>query len=208
MIGGVSTALGVASTYEGGLGRFLVNTAQNYSILSGACTSLGLSFFITLIVSLLTSKVKTKEDIEDEWNKLREIDNPLHPWAELYRDDFKNLKEGEQPSVEELDKMFQKARIAAYVGGFGTLVLFVGIIPSVMMSQHVLSLQQFKVWMYVLQALCFTMGGVVILVAPIEETIQVYRGYRKNRRARRTVSISHSFEMNHSNDVNAVVKRK
>ena len=39
---GVSAALGVASTYEGGLNKFLQNTVQNHSVLAGAGTSIGI----------------------------------------------------------------------------------------------------------------------------------------------------------------------
>lgn len=38
---GVSVALGVASTFEGGLNEFLTNTVQNYSVIAGAGTSIG-----------------------------------------------------------------------------------------------------------------------------------------------------------------------
>lgn len=38
---GVSVELGVASTYEGGLSLFLVNTVQDYAVLAGATTSVG-----------------------------------------------------------------------------------------------------------------------------------------------------------------------
>ena len=49
-----------------------------------------------------------------------DIDNPIHPWCNLYKDDFPHLKPGEQPSVDDLDAMFKKARIVAYKGGIGT----------------------------------------------------------------------------------------
>ena len=66
MIGGVGAALGVASTYDGGLGDFLKNTVQNGSVLAGSGTSIGISFFVTLFVSLITTKVKHPIDVERE----------------------------------------------------------------------------------------------------------------------------------------------
>ena len=38
---GVSMALGVASTFEGGLNDFLKNTVENLSVIAGAGTSIG-----------------------------------------------------------------------------------------------------------------------------------------------------------------------
>lgn len=186
MVGGVSVALGVASTYDGGLTKFLENTVQNGSVLAGSATSLGLSFLATLIVSLTTTKVKHAAETEREWKKLRDIDNPLHPWCNLYKDDFPDLRPGEQPSVEELDGMFKKARIVAYVGGIGTVILLVGIVPGAMISLHVLDLSQFKVWIHILQILCFSMAAIVIVVAPVEEIIQIWRQHRRNKLTERT----------------------
>lgn len=40
-----------------------------------------------------------------EWQKLRDIDNPLYPWAEVYQEDFPELKSGMLPSYQDLDKV-------------------------------------------------------------------------------------------------------
>ena len=181
MICGVSAALGVASTYEGGLELFLKNTAQNNAVLAGAATSLGVSFLLTLIVSLITTKVKHPNEVEKEWKKLRDIDNPLHPWCNLYKEDFPDLKPGEQPSLEQLDTMFKKARLVAYIGGVGTLVLLVGVVPGVMISLHVLNISQFKIWINILQILCFSMAVIVIVVAPVEEVVQIWKQHQQNK---------------------------
>ena len=180
IVGGVSTGLGVASTYKGGLSHFLENTAKNYSVLGGAAASLGLSFVVTLTVSLATTTVKSNFDSEIEWLKLRDIDNPLHPWSDLYREDFPDLRHGEKPTCDRLDRMFRKARIAAYVGGLMTIVTLVVVVPSVMMSLHVLDFTQFKIWVYVLQGLCFSMAAVVVFVAPLEEILQILRQNTQN----------------------------
>ena len=186
MVGGVGAALGVASTYEGGLDRFLINTVQNGSVLAGSGTSIGISFFVTLFVSLVTTKIKYPVDIEREWKKLRDIDNPLHPWCNLYKEDFPDLKPGEQPSTEDLDAMFKTARLAAYIGGVGTVCLLVGVVPGAMLSLHVLNLSQFKIWITILQILCFSMAAIVIVVAPVEEIIQIFRQQRNNKASQRT----------------------
>ena len=40
-----------------------------------------------------------------EWQRLRDIDNPLYPWADVYQEDFPLLKPGTMPSYKELDKV-------------------------------------------------------------------------------------------------------
>ncbi|XP_045204552.2 uncharacterized protein LOC123557251 [Mercenaria mercenaria] len=182
---GVSVALGVASTYEGGLNNFLENTVQNNSVMAGAGTSIGVSFLVTLLVSCGTHNIKSESDVKREWLKLRDIDNPLHPWSQLYVEDIPGLQKGDKPSVEQLDKVFKKARILAYVGGAFTAVLFVGIVPAVMLSLHVLTMREFEVWTHVLQIFCFSMAAVVVVVAPAEEIIQICRQRKENKKEKR-----------------------
>ncbi|KAL4230282.1 hypothetical protein ACF0H5_010667 [Mactra antiquata] len=187
---GVGVALGVASTYEGGLNNFLVNTTQNKSVMAGAATSIGVSFIATLLVSCGTHQIRKDEDVAREWSKLRDIDNPLHPWSQLYVDDIPGLPKDETPSVEELDKMFRTARIVAYVGGILTVALFVGIVPGVMLSLHVLSEQQFQIWTMILQIFCLSMAAIVVIVAPVEEVFQICKQKMANRKDKRRGHIS------------------
>ena len=98
--------------------------------------------------------------------------------------------------MESLDKIFRKARIVAYIGGFITLVLFVGIIPGVMISLDVLTKDQFQTWTNVLQFFCFSMAGIVVLVAPIEETVQICRRMVKNKREQRqAIAQNYTYDM-------------
>ncbi|XP_060551994.1 uncharacterized protein LOC132713418 [Ruditapes philippinarum] len=182
---GVSVSLGVASTYEGGLDNFLVNTVQNFSVMGGAATSMGVSFLVTFLVSCGTHNIKSKNDVKREWTKLRDIDNPLHPWSQLYTEDIPGLEKGDNPTEEQLDFVFKKARILAYVGGAVTVVLFVGIVPGVMLSLHVLTVSQFEIWTLILQIFCFSMATVVVIVAPTEEIIQICRQRKENKKERR-----------------------
>ncbi|KAH3842010.1 hypothetical protein DPMN_115498 [Dreissena polymorpha] len=184
LLGGVGALLGAASTYPGGLQPFLKNTSENVSVMAGAGTSIGVSFVVCFVVSLLTHKIRTDSDVENEWRKLRDIDNPLHPWSELYTEDIPDLAVGERPSVKRLEQAFGRARIAAYVGGLATVVLCAGVVPGVMISLHVLTETQFTVWTHVLQWFCFSMAAVVVVVAPVEEVIQVVRRVRANNRER------------------------
>lgn len=120
---------------------------------------------------------------------MRNIDNPLHPWSQLYVEDIPDLAKGERPSVDSLDKIFRKARLLAYVGGVLILVLFVGVVPGVMLSLHVLSLAEFEIWTHVLQIFCFSMAGIVIVVVPIEEIVQICRQRWRNKQEQRQQEI-------------------
>lgn len=145
----------------------------------------GVSFLVTLFVSCGTHNIRSKNDVKKEWLKLRDIDNPLHPWSQLYVEDIPGLEKGEKPSTEELDRVFRKARILAYVGGAITVVLFVGVVPGVMLSLNVLNKREFEVWTHVLQIFCFSMAAVVVVVAPVEEIIQICRRRNENRKDKR-----------------------
>lgn len=183
MLGIVST-LSVASTFEGGLSNFFKNTAHPYALLAGSGSSLISSILVNIVVSLATHKIKTPEDEAIEWKKLRDIDNPLSPWAELFREDFPGLGPKEQPSKQQFDKLFKKAKIVAVVGGTFIIILFIVIIPSVMSSLHVLSFDQFLVWTKSLHVWCFIMAIVVIIFAPIEEVMQIGKQITLNKSRR------------------------
>lgn len=151
-------------------------------------------------MSFFTNDIKTQDDVDREWSKLRDIDNPLHPWSQLYIEDIPGLKLGEKPSVETLDNVFRKARIAAYIGGAVTFGLMVIIVPSVMLSLQVLSLNQFKAWTHILQIFCFSMAAVVVIVAPVEEVIQILKRQKQNKTEKRQTEIgNYTYEMNDAN---------
>lgn len=152
------------------------------------------------MVSLFTSDVKTTEEAIREWTKLRDIDNPLHPWSQLYVEDIPGLAPGEKPSQEKLDGVFRKARIAAYIGGAVTFALVVIIVPSVMLSLNVLTMNEFKVWTHVLQIFCFSMAAIVIIVAPVEEVMQICRQYNANKASQRQNHVgNYAYDMNETN---------
>nr|WGU51208.1 DUR3-like urea transporter subtype A3 [Theodoxus fluviatilis] len=182
---GVTALLVVASTYEGGLGNFLVNTAQVYSVLAGGITTLVVTVIVTVVVSLFTHKIKSEGDEEREWEKLREIDNPLRPWAQTYVEEFGEIEttvsdvKVMQPTFKQLDATFRKAKVVAYIGGVCSALLFVVVIPVVMVALQVLSSPQFRTWMLTMQIWCFLTAAIVIVLTPIEEVISIVRQLRK-----------------------------
>ncbi|KAH9519869.1 hypothetical protein Btru_071108 [Bulinus truncatus] len=180
LIGGITANLITASTFDGGLSNFLANTSHDYSVLAGSTTSFGLSLLLTIMVSLLTNKIRSYKDEMVEWQKVRDIDNPLKPWNELFKEEFPDMKDGEKPTYDELDKVFRTAKLTAYIGGAISLLIFIVVIPGSMASMHVLGKEQFRAWVLALQLWAFIMAAVVIVVAPVEEIIVIFRQIRVN----------------------------
>ncbi|XP_046575767.1 uncharacterized protein LOC124283788 [Haliotis rubra] len=177
LAGGLISLFSVASTFDGGLSNFLVNTSQNYSVVAGSSASFLVSLLVTIVLSLFTHKISDETDEMTEWEKLRDIDNPLNPWGELFKEDFPSL-EGARPTVKQLDSVFRKAKLTAYVGGAVSLTLFIVILPSVMAALHVLTSSQFRAYLMTLQIWCFLMAAVVVVVAPLEEVMLIVKHIR------------------------------
>ncbi|XP_059152783.1 uncharacterized protein LOC131938670 [Physella acuta] len=180
LVGGITANFITASTFEGGLGNFLANTSHDYSVLAGSTTAFGLSLLLTIIISLFTNKIKSTKDELVEWQKVRDIDNPLKPWNELFKEEFPHMKDGEKPTYDELDKVFRTAKLTAYIGGAISLLIFIVVIPGSMASLHVLDKVEFRTWVVILQIWTFVMAAVVIIVAPVEEIIVIFRQIRLN----------------------------
>ncbi|RUS86831.1 hypothetical protein EGW08_005427 [Elysia chlorotica] len=179
-VGGIVANLIMASTFEGGLGNFLQNTSQDYAVLAGSSTAFGMSLVLTIAVSLCTNKIRTSNDALIEWQKARDIDNPLKPWSDTFKEEFPQLREGEKPTYDELDKVFRTAKLVAYIGGFVSLTLFVVLIPGIMATLHVLSETEFEIWVVALQIWAVVMALVVVVVTPVEEVLTIIRQIRSN----------------------------
>ena len=54
-------------------------------MLAGNITAITVGAILAVIVSLITRRSMTKEEVEEEWEKTREIDNPLSPWVQKYK---------------------------------------------------------------------------------------------------------------------------
>nr|KAG5685318.1 hypothetical protein BaRGS_003340 [Batillaria attramentaria] len=153
------------------IGEFLLNTSEGYTVMAGSCTSFFVTLIVTVIVSLVTHNITDDDEARLEWQKVRDIDNPLNPWVGFYREEFPNLRHNQKPSYEELETVFRKAKVAAIVGSVCCLLLFIILIPGVMASMHVLTRSEFGAWVTTMHVWCFVMAVVVIVVTPAEETM-------------------------------------
>lgn len=182
LICGISANLIFASTLEGGLSVFLLNTSHLHSALAGCCTSFLTSLVLTILVSLCTHSIVSKDDEEAVWTRLRQINNPLHPWSETYAEEFPDLPDGVEPSFEQLRAVFRPAKVTAIVGSTCSILLLVVVIPGAMASLHVLSASQFRAWFTTLQVWCAVMAVFVMIVTPAEELRSVCKRMIANRR--------------------------
>nr|KAG5702158.1 hypothetical protein BaRGS_010424 [Batillaria attramentaria] len=178
---GVTVTLVRASTLPGGLGEFLLNTSEGYTVMAGSCTSFFVTLIVTVIVSLVTHNITDDDEARLEWQKVRDIDNPLNPWVGFYREEFPNLRHNQKPSYEELETVFRKAKVAAIVGSVCCLLLFIILIPGVMASMHVLTRSEFGAWVTTMHVWCFVMAVVVIVVTPAEEVVAICKELKQRR---------------------------
>ncbi|CAH1782060.1 unnamed protein product [Owenia fusiformis] len=190
MISGVVTGcacgliawLAMASTYPGGLGDFLKNTGQELAMFVGNCVSIGVGGGVCIIVSLITNNRKT-HDARTEWEKTRNIENPLYPWSLKYAHEFTTIS---RPSQEKMTQIFKRAKYIAI--GFG-LVLTAAIIiiwPSIMISIGVLNVTQFRMWTQLSQVWAFIAAIFIITVPLIQEIYGIVHRVKKNRNNERS----------------------
>ncbi|KAK3575937.1 hypothetical protein CHS0354_001140 [Potamilus streckersoni] len=184
LICGITALLVSATMYEGGLNNFLQNTVQDYAILAGTCSSFGASLIVCLIVSYFTHTIRNKNDENEEWQKMYDIENPLNPWELNYREELKGLKYDGKPSFEQMAFSFRKAKLSAYIGGACCISLFSLVIPGIMASYPVMDKTQFTVWVGFSQVWALIMALIVIIAPPSEEVLKIIRQYRKSKYGR------------------------
>ncbi len=58
---------------------------QDFPMLTGNLVSIIVGGVVAILVSLKTRRRLTSVEIEAEWEKTRNIDNPLYPWVQIYK---------------------------------------------------------------------------------------------------------------------------
>lgn len=179
MVAGICACLTRAAMLDEGLTLFLVNTSEGYAVMAGSCVCFFVSLVVGMSLSWCTHQIQTEEDAQREWQTLRDIDNKLSPWSELYREEFPHLARTERPSYEELTACFRRAKLTAVIGCVLFLLLFVFIIPGTMAALHVLSSEEFKSFIMCLQMWTFIMAAVIVLLVPVEEVYNIVKQLRR-----------------------------
>ncbi|XP_076358108.1 uncharacterized protein LOC143250870 [Tachypleus tridentatus] len=181
---GLASWLGTASTYPGGLDSFLTNTGKDLSMLVGNLVSIGMGGILSIAVSLATSKPLSKVEEEIIWEKTRNIDNPLNPWAFIYREELviePKDKYHDRPSLESVVQTFKTARVIAYVVGVLLVLLFIFIWPGAMAAIKLLDSSGFLIWTSISRGWTFTAAAFIIIVPCVQEIIAIRRQHLANK---------------------------
>lgn len=182
---GMAVWLGWSSTFEGGLSAatFVKNTGEQYPMMAGNITAICFGAMAAVIVSLCTRGRMTAEEVEAEWEKTRDIDNPLNPWVEVYKGELK-LEEGanfhDRPALDIVIRKFRAAKLTAYVAGLLFTILFVCIWPGSMLSVDVMDHFGFQVWTTLSRGWAFIAASFIILVPLIQEIYAIWRQHNLN----------------------------
>merc|ERR1712073_227634 len=167
---GMSVWLGYASTWDGGLSAetFVKNTGKEYPMMAGNITAIIVGALAAFIVSLCTRGQMSIDEIEAEWEKTRDIDNPLNPWVQVYKGELK-LEEGtndcDRPLLDIVIRKFRAAKLTAYVAGFLFTILFVC-----------------AVWTTLSRGWAFIATAFIILVPLIQEVNAIWRQHKDNQK--------------------------
>jgi len=193
VVGGCATGMTVwlsyASQFPGGLSpsTFVKNTGKEYPMLAGNISAIFVGAILAIFVSLCTRRSMTKEEVEAEWEKTRDIDNPLSPWVQVYKGEL-NLEEGDKfhdrPPLDIVIKKFRAAKYTAYVAGLFFTILFVGIWPGSMLTLDVLDVTGFGIWTFLSRGWAYVAATFIVIVPLVQEFSAITRQIRMNKRAK------------------------
>ena len=188
---GIASWLGYASQEEGGLAPevFIENTGKEFPMLIGNLVSFLGGAILSIIVSLFTKGSMDSSMVNAEWEKTRDIDNPLNPWVLVYKDDLNFEAQGQgarfhdRPALEIVVAKFRPAKITAYVAGLFFTILFVFIWPSSMLSTEVMDTTGFTVWTILSRIWAIVAAGFIITVPLIQEAAAIFKQHKENKKA-------------------------
>ena len=168
--------------------------------MGGCISAIVVSVLVTVIVSLVTTKVKSEDDVTQEWEKTITIDNPLNPWKKLYAEELAKFPPTARIDVHLMSKVFKHARYIAYIGGVTCIILFIIAFPAIVLSFEVLTYDQFKSWLQFCFIICMVATVFVVVAPPVEEIVQICRTYREKRKHKHMTDLNgldnNSFQLN------------
>jgi len=183
---GMISWLSFASTYPGGLSAatFVKNTGEEMPMLTGNCVSITAGAIISIVVTFITRWNMTPEMEEEEWNKTRDIDNPLSPWVAKYRGelDLDTLGElRERPPLDLVIKKFRSAKLTAFGAAVAFTIVFVIVWPCSMLSVDMLDQSGFTIWTTLSRGWAYVAAAFIIIVPLLQELMAVRKQLSKNR---------------------------
>jgi len=171
--------------FSEGLGASSATTGEEYPMLAGNISAIVVGALAGIIVSLCTRGTMSAEEVEAEWEKTRDIDNPLNPWVQVYKGELK-LEEGahfhDRPALDIVIRKFRAAKLTAYIAGLLFTVLFVCVWPGSMLSIDVMSGFGFLVWTTLSRWWAFVASTFIIVVPLVQEVYAIWRQHKSNQR--------------------------
>jgi Na+/proline symporter len=183
---GMVSWLSYASTFEGGLSaeHFVKNTGEELPMLTGNIVAIGVGAVACILVTYCTRWRMTPEEMEAEWEKTRDIDNPLSPWVKVYKGELK-LDDAEcfhdRPPLELVVRKFRAAKITSFAAAIAFSLLFICIWPGSMLSVDVLDKHGFGVWTTLSRGWAFVAATFIVLVPLFQEVRAILKQFKKNK---------------------------
>jgi len=188
---GMVSWLYYASTYPGGLSAktFVKNTGEELPMLTGNIIAIGVGAIGCIVVTYCTRWKMTDAEVEAEWEKTRDIDNPLSPWLEKYKGemqlgDTENLID--RPPLELVIRKFRTAKLTAYIAAMLFTLLFVVIWPGSMLSIDILDITGFNAWTTLSRMWAFVACAFITIVPMYQEIKAIVKQFKQNKEDKKT----------------------
>jgi len=184
---GMTSWLYYASLYEGGLSMktFVRNTGEELPMLTGNILAIMVGGVFCIVGTFATRWTLTPEIEEAEWEKTRDIDNPLSPWVTKYKGEL-NLDDGEnfhdRPPLEIVIRKFRAAKITAYSAAVLFTLFFICLWPGSMLSIDILDLQGFNIWTTISRGWAFSAAAFIVIVPMYQEIVAVIKQVGRNKK--------------------------
>ena len=163
---------------------FPKNTGEEMPMLTGNCVSIVAGAVISIVVTFVTRWTMTKEMEEEEWDKTRDIDNPLSPWVVKYQGELDLKEVGEfhnRPPLDLVISKFRPAKLTSFIAAICFTAVFVVIWPGSMLSVGVLDEAGFNVWTTLSRGWAYVAAAFIIIVPLFQELMAVKKQLARNK---------------------------
>jgi uncharacterized membrane protein len=145
--------------------------------------SISVGAVASIIVTYITRWHMTAEEEEAEWEKTRDIDNPLYPWIQVYKGEL-NLDDGEnfhdRPPLEIVIRKFRAAKLTSIIAAIMFTLIFVVLWPGSMLSFDIMGFTGFNTWTQISRVWAFTAAIFIIILPFYQEVNAVKKQLKRN----------------------------
>ncbi|VEL37811.1 unnamed protein product [Protopolystoma xenopodis] len=137
-----------------GVDLFINCTGLIEVMLVGNCISISSGFIIPVLVTLMQTRnySTVMRQPEAAWDGTREVENPLHPWPELFVKELRivnpeRLDDG-RPNLFDVQRTFRFPIKVATVGSISLSVVLVIVWPALASTTPNFSYESFAAWVH------------------------------------------------------------